>query len=65
MEKTERTWLCVACLVTFAFGALAGASCGNGGCETPDGYETVACRLVEVRGDTVVTINKMVKAGEE
>lgn len=65
MGKTETTWLCVACLVTFAFGALAGASCGKGGGETPNGYETVVCRLIEVRGDTVVTINKMVKIREE
>ena len=52
-------------MVVFAIGAVTGAAVHSRRVETPDGYETVSCRLLELRGDTVITINKMVKAGEE
>lgn len=52
-------------MVVFAIGALTGAAVHSCRVETPEGYETVSCRLLELRGDTVITINKMVKAGEE
>lgn len=52
-------------MVVFAIGAVTGAAVHSRRVETPEGYETVSCRLLELRGDTVITINKMVKAGEE
>lgn len=52
-------------MVVFAIGTLTGAAVHSCRVETPEGYETVSCRLLELRGDTVITINKMVKAGEE
>ena len=55
----------IAAMVVFAIGALTGAAVHSCRVETPEGYETVSCRLLELRGDTVITINKMVKAGEE
>lgn len=55
----------IAAMVAFAIGAVTGAAVHSRRVETPEGYETVSCRLLEFRGDTVITINKMVKAGEE
>lgn len=52
-------------MVVFAIGAVTGAAVHSCRVETPEGYETVSCRLLELRGDTVITINKMVKVGEE
>lgn len=52
-------------MVVFAIGAVTGTAVHSCRVETPEGYETVSCRLLELRGDTVITINKMVKAGEE